>query len=179
MNVPVVYKAQDEVILMRATSISRAIRRGGPWNSRLLWALKWPPAKIAQVLSARLLTNCLQTKPFRILKRFRQRLVYMLAKNKIEVYQYAPMGKITSKSVYKFIYLLQNSITLTLFKPLKTVCINCRVHRAPKMIGFLVISRVKFYFQNADQNTLRLGSLSNIQHNSGYQTQDPSLLYKW
>jgi hypothetical protein len=33
------------MILMWATSISRAIGRGGPSKSRLFWALKWPRAK--------------------------------------------------------------------------------------------------------------------------------------
>ncbi len=33
--------ARDVMILMRAASITRAIGRGGPWEPRLLWALKW------------------------------------------------------------------------------------------------------------------------------------------
>jgi hypothetical protein len=33
------------MILMWATSISRAIEKGGPWKSNLVWALKWPRAK--------------------------------------------------------------------------------------------------------------------------------------
>jgi hypothetical protein len=38
--VPVVYMARDVMILMRATSISRAIGRGGPLKSRHFWVLK-------------------------------------------------------------------------------------------------------------------------------------------
>ena len=37
---------------------------------------------------------------------------------------------------------------------------KCRVMWAPKKIGFIVFSIVKFYFQNVDQNTFNLGSLA-------------------
>jgi hypothetical protein len=45
INVPVVYMAQYVMILRRAISITRGIGRGGPWKSRLFWALKWQQAK--------------------------------------------------------------------------------------------------------------------------------------
>ncbi len=46
-NVPVVNMARGVMILMRATSITRAIGRGGPWKSILFCALKWQRAKWA------------------------------------------------------------------------------------------------------------------------------------
>ncbi len=46
INVPVVYTmARYAMILRRAISITRAIGRGGPWKSKLFWALKWQRAK--------------------------------------------------------------------------------------------------------------------------------------
>jgi hypothetical protein len=33
------------MVLRHATSITRGIGRGGPWKSRLFWALKWLRAK--------------------------------------------------------------------------------------------------------------------------------------
>ncbi len=36
-----VYMARDVMNLIRATSITRTIGRGGPWKSILFWALKW------------------------------------------------------------------------------------------------------------------------------------------
>ncbi len=45
--VPVLYmgRERDIMILMWATSITRAIGKCGPWKSRLFWALKWQWAK--------------------------------------------------------------------------------------------------------------------------------------
>ncbi len=41
INVPVVYMARDEMMLMWAISITRGIGRGGPWKSRLFLGPKW------------------------------------------------------------------------------------------------------------------------------------------
>ncbi len=40
IKVPVVYMVRHEMVLRRARSITRGIEMGGPWKSRLLWALK-------------------------------------------------------------------------------------------------------------------------------------------
>jgi hypothetical protein len=40
INVPVVFMARYVMVLRGATSL-RGIGRGGPWKSRLFWALKW------------------------------------------------------------------------------------------------------------------------------------------
>jgi hypothetical protein len=45
MNVPVVYMVRYKMVLRRATSITRGMRRGGPRKLRLFWALKWLRAK--------------------------------------------------------------------------------------------------------------------------------------
>jgi hypothetical protein len=46
INVPVVYTMTRYAMILRlAISITRAIGRGGPWKSRLFWALKWQRAK--------------------------------------------------------------------------------------------------------------------------------------
>jgi hypothetical protein len=39
VNVPAVYMARYVMDLRRARSITRGIGRGGPWKSRLFWAL--------------------------------------------------------------------------------------------------------------------------------------------
>ncbi len=45
INVPVVYMARYVMVLRQARSITRGIGRGGPWKSRLFWALKCLRAK--------------------------------------------------------------------------------------------------------------------------------------
>jgi hypothetical protein len=40
INVPDVYMARYLMVLRRAISITRGIRKCGPWKSRLFWALK-------------------------------------------------------------------------------------------------------------------------------------------
>ncbi len=45
INVLDVYKSRSIIVLRRARSITRGIGMGGPWKSRLFWALKWLRAK--------------------------------------------------------------------------------------------------------------------------------------
>ena len=45
INVPVVCMGRDVLIWRRGKSITRAVWRGGPWKSRLFWALKWQRAQ--------------------------------------------------------------------------------------------------------------------------------------
>jgi hypothetical protein len=40
INVPDVYMERYLMVLRRAISITRGIRKGGPWKARLFWALK-------------------------------------------------------------------------------------------------------------------------------------------
>ncbi len=45
INAPVVHITQYVMVLRQARSITRGFGRGGPWKSRLFWALKWLRAK--------------------------------------------------------------------------------------------------------------------------------------
>ncbi len=49
VNVPVVFMARYVMVLSRARSIRRGVRRGWPWKSRLFWALVMDLARLKTI----------------------------------------------------------------------------------------------------------------------------------